>query len=478
MNSLRWRIATSYALLLSGVVALLGLVVGLAFQSILYDQARARIDRTQDDIARVAVVPDPFFVLGEANASSQSLASPNNLRHWEGPSTFVQIDDANGYPEGKTNNLGDARFQANPHLSQRHPREFNVVSMPIGAMLVEDRLIAFGAHDRAVVHVGEPLEPLYTTFSRTRKALAIIFVSAIACVVALSMALASRAIAPINELARAMRELGSDRLDRRLRWKHRGDELGKLAETLDDLIARLQESFARERQFISDASHELKTPLTIINANAQMLRRWGDADQRIRSESLDAIAEESGSLARLVNGMLTLAKAGSGESIAKRPVSIRATAAEVVQLSQPRAAEKNLRLTLHAAADSAAVMGDPNLLRQAIANLVDNAIKFTDKGGIDVTVQTSDHEVRIEVRDTGPGVQQHDLPLLFERFYRTDKSRDRAIPGTGLGLAIVRSIVRVHDGTVEVESLEHGVGFSIRLPRLDATEKASLHDEA
>ncbi len=123
-------------------------------------------------------------------------------------------------------------------------------------------------------------------------------------------------------------------------------------------------------------------------------------------------------------------------------------------------------------------MGDPNLLRQAIANLVDNAIKFTDKGGIDVTVQTSDREVRIEVRDTGPGVEQHDLPLLFERFYRTDKSRDRAIPGTGLGLAIVRSIVRVHNGTVEVESLEHGIGFSIRLPRHDAIQEASLHDEA
>ena len=477
MNSLRWRIATSYALLLVGVVALIGIVVGLSFQSILYDQAKARIDRTHDDIARVAIVPDPFFVLGESNGSSQSLASPNNLRHWEGPSSFVEIDNANGYLEGKTNNLGAARFPANPRLNNKHNREFKIVAMPMGAMLVEDRLVAFGPHDRAVVHVAEPLEPLYATFSRTRKTLGAIFVSAILCVIALSVLLASRATAPINQLARAMSELRSDRLDRRLQWKHRRDELGRLAETLDDLVARLQEAFARERQFISDASHELKTPLTIINANAQMLRRWGDADQGLRAESLDAIVAQSGSLASVVNGMLTLAKAGSGESIRKKPVSIDATAAQVVHLAQARAAEKNLQLNVHSAGHGAVVMGDANLLRQAIANLLDNAIKFTDRGEIDVTVRASDGEVCIEVRDTGPGLEQKELPLLFERFYRADKSRDRAIPGTGLGLAIVRSIARVHDGIVEVESFPTGALFRVRLPQPERFESTFLQDE-
>ncbi len=467
MHSLRWRIATSYALLLVGVVALLGIVVGVSFRSILYDQAKARIDRTQDDIARVAVVPDPFFVLGDSSVSSQSLGSPGNLRHWEGPSTFIQIDNSNGYLEGKSNNLGAARFPPNRHLSSKHDREFKTVSMPMGMMLVENRLIALSGRDVAIVHVGEPLASLYVTFARTRNALLVIFLIAIVCVVALSVLLAARAIAPIKELARAMRELGSDRLDRRLRWKHRHDELGALAETLDDLIARLQEAFARERQFISDASHELKTPLTVINANAQMLRRWGDADQRIRAESLDAIARESGSLASLLNGMLTLAKAGSGETIAKKPVAIDPTVMEVVEQAQARAAEKHLRLVMHASGDGAFVLGDAHLLHQAVQNLLDNAMKFTDLGEIEVTVQSSASEVCIEVRDTGPGIDEREVPLLFERFYRTDKSRDRAIPGTGLGLAIVRSIARVHDGTIAVESPKGGGAlFRIRLPRL------------
>ncbi|HEY9181284.1 MAG TPA: HAMP domain-containing sensor histidine kinase, partial [Candidatus Baltobacteraceae bacterium] len=256
---------------------------------------------------------------------------------------------------------------------------------------------------------------------------------------------------------------------RRLGWhqRRRNDEVGKLAASFDDLLQRLAEAFARERQFISDASHELKTPLTSINANAQMLARWGDRDEQVRTDSLRTIIAESASLAEMVNGMLTLAKADSGDAVPKEPLSVAAVAREAVSATAPRASERGLDLRMEADGESPIVSGDSALLRQLITNLIDNAIKFTEHGGVTVRVLANGDEAIVEVQDTGPGIDAQELPLIFDRFYRTDKSRTREVPGTGLGLAIVRSIARVHAGRVEAERPEGGgTLMRVHLPRL------------
>ncbi|HEY1428457.1 MAG TPA: HAMP domain-containing sensor histidine kinase, partial [Candidatus Tumulicola sp.] len=271
---------------------------------------------------------------------------------------------------------------------------------------------------------------------------------------------------PINELSDAMRQIGSDRLTLRSRSTRRRDEIGRLASSFDDLLQRLSEAFARERQFISDASHELKTPLTSINSNAQMLLRWGDQNPKVLHESLETIAGESATLADMVNGMLTLAKADRGDDIPKEPVSLAQVASEVVKHAQLRAEEKNLTLDFHYDG-MPTVLGDPGLLRQLVSNLVDNALKFTERGGVEVKVGGKGPEAFVEVSDSGPGVPEDELPLVFDRFYRADKARSRAVPGTGLGLAIVRSIARVHNGEVTVgRSARGGALFRVRLPAM------------
>ncbi|MDP9111378.1 MAG: HAMP domain-containing histidine kinase, partial [Candidatus Eremiobacteraeota bacterium] len=251
------------------------------------------------------------------------------------------------------------------------------------------------------------------------------------------------------------------------KWKHRHDEVGRLAETFDELLARLEEAFARERQFISDASHELKTPLTSINANAQMLVRWGDRDASVLRESLETIASESAALAAMIARMLTLAKADSGDSIPKEPLALNDIVSEAVHSAQQAAVEKGLSLAFEAAKPpSPVILGDAGLLRQLLRNLIENAVKFTPAGGIKVRVSTSDGSACIDVEDTGLGIDPVDLPYIFDRFYRADKSRSRDIGGTGLGLAIVRSIARIHDGSVEVESKNLGSTFRVRFPLL------------
>lgn len=466
MTSLRWRIAAWYALLLIAAILALGLIVTLRFEQILYGQAQAHLALTMQDIKRVALPPpNQFSILDTSGDALLTLESTDNLERWAAAGTYLEIEDTSGHDVAKSFNMGTTEFPASPKLTAAKPTAVQNADLHGTPFLIQNELMSSGRNS-LIVRVGEPLDQLYRAFNETRQAIIGILVAAILAVGGLSLVLASQATNPINQLALAMREIGSDRLNRRLRWKNRRDEIGKLAETFDDLLARLEESFARERQFISDASHELKTPLTSINANAQMLARWGDRDEKVRKESLETIATESASLAGMVAGMLTLAKADSGEAIPKEPVSLAAIGAEAVAGAQPRAHEKGLKLAFDAG-DRPQILGDPSLIRQLFSNLIDNAIKFTDTGGVTVRVRAEDRKAIVEVEDSGPGIDPADAAFVFDRFYRTDKSRNRAIPGTGLGLAIVRSIARVHDGSVEASrSRTGGALFRAWFPRI------------
>ncbi len=466
MHSLRWRIAAWYALLLVAAILALGLIVSLRFEQILYGQAQGHLALTMQDIKRVALPPpDQFSIQDTSGDSLLILENADNLERWSSAGTFVEIDDAAGNVLSKSFNLGTSLFPPSPKLTRAKPAALQNADLHGAPFLIQNELLVSG-RIALVARVGEPLDQLNRAFNETRRAMAGILVATVLAVIALSLVLAAQATNPINQLALAMREIGSDRLNRRLRWKNRSDEVGKLAATFDDLLARLEESFARERQFISDASHELKTPLTSINANAQMLARWGDRDESVRRESLDTIAKESASLAGMVAGMLTLARADSGEAIPKEPVPVSTLGAEAVAAARLRAEEKGLQLTFQAESQPL-VLGDASLIRQLFSNLIDNAIKFTEKGFVNVRVRSEGTHALIEVEDSGPGIDPRDLALVFDRFYRTDKSRSRVIPGTGLGLAIVRSIARVHDGSVEALNRPGGGAlFRASFPRI------------
>lgn len=466
MTSLRWRIAGWYALLLVVVTVALGVAITLRFEGILRAQAQEHVLSTLADI-RAAAAPSPnSFLFSEGADSLLMLENPDNLERWASTSTFIEVDDTRGYPLAKSFNMGALATFGNPNLTPAQPQSLREVSVQGRPFLVGAQVLVAG--NRAlIVQTGDPLDQVYRAFRQTEWSIAIILLIAVAAVTLVSFGLAAQITTPINQLAKAMREIGSEGLHRRLRWKGRRDEVGRLAENFDDLLARLEEAFARERQFISDASHELKTPLTSINANAQMLARWGDRDERIRQESLRTIIAESASLADMVNGMLTLAKADSGDAIPKEPLSLGGVAQEAVNATAQRAGDKGLELKLESDGESPIIEGDASLARQMITNLIDNAIKFTERGGVTVRVRSANGEALVEVQDTGPGIDAQELPLIFDRFYRTDKSRTRDVPGTGLGLAIVRSIARVHNGRVEAERPESGgTLMRVRLPRI------------
>ena len=466
IRSLRRRIATFYALLLLGVVAAVAIVLTFQLRAILLDEARAKTDRVGGDIAAI-VRGSALSAIGDALPIETELTATGSLDRWSGPTTFVEIDSAAGYPEGKSTNMGGAAFEepAPPAGAVRYRIEHRPV---LGDVLVREEFVRYPGVALFVL-TGESLAIYDETLGRVRLLLGVVLAFAAVAVAVGSYAIAASATLPIQRLSAAMNEIRSDRLSRRLHWPQRHDELGSLANSFDAMLDRLEDGFARERQFISDASHELKTPLTVINANAQMLERWGDRDPTVLRESLRAIREESGSLAAMVNGMLLLAKAENGDDIPREPVALDAAVGEAVRAAGTRASEKGLALVWEPAASGVLIRGDGNLLRQLFANLIDNAVKFTERGEVRVRSAVANGRATVDVLDTGAGIDDDALERVFDRFYRTDASRNRAVAGTGLGLAIVRSIARVHDGTVEAARRPGGgTIFRVELPAFTA----------
>jgi len=230
--------------------------------------------------------------------------------------------------------------------------------------------------------------------------------------------------------------------------------------------ARLAESTRRD--FVSNASHELRTPVSAIAGAAETLLS-GAMDEPAQARTfVEMIARNAERLARLTNDLLDLSRIESRQwPVRLEPVSVEATARRAVEVCAEPARRKHIELRVEVPGD-AAVLADARALEQVLVNLLDNAVKYTPEGGrATVSAAISGDRVEVEVQDTGPGIERHHLPRLFERFYRVDQGRSRGSGGTGLGLAIVKHLVQMQAGEIGVETGEGGTRFHVRLPRAD-----------
>jgi len=257
----------------------------------------------------------------------------------------------------------------------------------------------------------------------------------------------------------------ADDLSRRIPYSGPGnDEIGDLVGSFNQTLERLEVLFTSQQRLLADVSHELRTPLTVIKGNVDLMRRMKVLD----SESLTSIDQEAGRLTRLVGGLLLLAQAESGKlALAMKPVELDLLLTEVFQEMSILAGSR-VRVRLNDI-DQALVSGDRDRLKQVFINLVANAIQYTPQGGeVFLSLEKIGEQARVICRDTGPGIPSEDLPHIFERFYRAEKSRTRGkSTGFGLGLSIANWIVERHGGKIEVDSQEgKGTTFAIWLPLL------------
>ncbi|MDO8916144.1 MAG: ATP-binding protein [Coriobacteriia bacterium] len=244
------------------------------------------------------------------------------------------------------------------------------------------------------------------------------------------------------------------------------EAFNRLADDIENSSIELHEEERRKSRFVSDVSHELRTPLTAIRGAAETLMA-DDVSIDDRARFLSTIVSESDRLARLASDLLTLQRieGATGELPLSR-VDLRQVAAIAVEALEPVASERGVTVEVHG--EAPAVLGDRDRIQQVVANLVDNATRFTPKGGlVTVTLSRDDDHAVIEIADTGAGIPEGDLPRLFDRFYRSELSRARTSGGAGLGLAIVRAIVTGHGGTIEAANrVSGGAVLTVRLPAL------------
>ncbi len=283
--------------------------------------------------------------------------------------------------------------------------------------------------------------------------------------------LAGRTLKPVERMADIARGIGESDLSRRIDVVS-DDELGRLATTLNGMIARLEEAFVKQRQFVADASHELRTPLAVLQAESSLaLEKTRDPEDYRRS--LELVSQEVDYMSEIVGKLLVLARSDAGsEPINVQDVDLGALLADLGQDLEGLAQEKGLRLGL-GPLDRVAVRGDRVKLRQLFMNVLDNAIRYTPSGGaITGSVERLDDRAVVVIGDTGVGIPEEHLPFIFDRFYRVDQVRTDGEGGTGLGLAIATAIAKMHGGSIEVESrVGEGTTFRVQLPLAGPPQK-------
>lgn len=316
-----------------------------------------------------------------------------------------------------------------------------------------------------VVQVGTSMKPVEHTLKRLMTVLLISIPVALLVSLAGGWFLAGRVLRPVSLMTDAAKKIAAGDLSQRLADEASEDEIGQLADTFNNMIARLDASFRQIRQFSSDASHELRTPLTVMKGETELvLRRQRDCEDY--KSVLESNLEEIDRMTRIVDELLFLSRADLGEvKMATDPVTLTDLLEDIQQQASVLGQEQHIQVRL-GTLQAATVLGDDLRLRELFLNLVDNAVKYSKPGGtVTITLHTEPGLARVAIQDEGIGIRPEALRQIFNRFYRTDEARAHTKAGTGLGLAICAWIAEVHHGRIEVQSrLGEGSTFTVTLP--------------
>jgi heavy metal sensor kinase len=450
--SLRARLTLLYTSLIGGILLLFGVLIYVLVGAFLFDQ----VDRTLKQTVNNILANSRVSSVGELNVvtlPSLELTSNVYVQYWDRDAHLQMASPG-------IRNVNQA-LDAASQLSTR-PVFRNVVLQGVHLRVLTVPLTAAG-RPVGVIQVATNLTLVDSMRSTLLTVLIGLAVASMALAAAASWLSIGQALAPLDTVTETAEQITrADDLSRRIPYSGPDrDEIGTLIRTFNHTFERLENLFTSQQRFLADVSHELRTPLTVIKGNADLIRKLGPDD-----ESLDSIKDEADRLTRMVGDLLLLAQAESGKlPLNLRPVMLDELLTDTFQEMRILAGERvQLKLT---EIDQITVSGDRDRLKQVLINLVSNAIHYTPAGGKVYLGLSKTHEMsRIIVRDTGPGIPARDLPHIFDRFYRGEKSRTRSkTGGFGLGLSIAYFIVDAHGGRIEVDSQE-GIGttFAMYLP--------------
>ncbi len=483
MSSIRTRITTSFAAALVGTMVAFAIALWLARRASSYDDLQ-RYVQSEANLA-LTIIRQAELAGQPATVTRDSLVGPTitpNLRTLlEGIPDYLLVLDTSGrslYISFAARQLGSdtlALFQT-AALSAPTTGVGNIVQVGSRRLLMVARAPDATGSAVARVVVGASMRASELALRELVGTMLAIAPLLIIAAMVLAYVIAGRALRPVDRIIGEVRAITDGRsLHRRLPVDEEGDEIARLALTLNEMLGRLETSFAALRRFTADASHELKTPLAVLRADVE--RAMNESTARAeRWIALEEALHETTRMADLVDSLLTLARADEGRfDLHLERVELEPLVHDVFETTSILGEAAGLKVTLPAV-EPCAVLGDYTRLRQLFLNLATNAIKYTPRGGsVEVMLVRSDRTVAFTVRDTGVGISAADLPHIFDRFFRSDRARTRVVAskdaawaergGSGLGLAISQWIAEAHGGSIAVRSrLGRGSTFTVTLP--------------
>jgi heavy metal sensor kinase len=461
------RLTWAYASLTAAVLLLLGGLTYAGLSSVLEQQ--------MDNSLLATARSEAAYATDHAGAGVHLHDSPN-LSHPSGFHHHVQITDPDGRVIAATHDLAGQGLPLDPAalaVNQAGKPAFRSRQM----MGLPHRILYY-----PIQHGGRQYS-LQVAVSReyldlVEQQLLGIFTAlslfGLLVAIGLGYSLARRAIAPVRQMTETAEAISESTLSARMPPAPVADELGRLTQVLNRMLDRLERAFDSQRRFVSDAAHELRSPLAILKGNAEFaLRRDRTAEEhRDLWQSSD---EEIDRLTKLTNDLLQIAQSdAAGPPPPRHPIPIDPLVADAVERHRATANQAGIRLTTDLQAGATLIGADEAQLVQVVDNLVSNALRYTPAGkGVQVRTRMDDGRLTLAVADEGIGIAPADQPKVFDRFYRTDEARARATGGAGLGLSICRVLVEQHGGTIGVTSTPgEGSVFSVTLPAVVGTDHA------
>lgn len=458
IRSIRARLTLWYMSLLTLTFLILG---GAAYGLLSYSLVH-EVDNALSGVANVLAQQ----VRGGANAPmppdlDEIFRRFFGFSPWE---PFFQMLNPPNFQRPGKNSVQSNRFPLSRQAARNAARGLSTFETMKGAGKYPTRVLTMpvmdgGRLDR-LVRVGMSLRSVFATRTRFLLVMAALFPLGLLLAGLGGWLLACSGLRPVDRMTEAAQRISAERLAERLEETGAGDELDRLARTMNQMLSRLDAAFSQVRQFSANASHELQTPITILKGELEVALRSSRTPEEYRA-TLKSALEEIDRIANLVEGLLILARTEAGVfKIDRQPVSLAQVAEEVYWRLKVLADERGVNLSLEAD-DTITIPGDRERLMRLVMNLVDNGIKYTGSGGrVSIFLQRDDPWICLEVSDTGTGISEEDQERIFQPFYRS--SEILAERGSGLGLCIAQSIAHAHGGRIEVHSTP-GTGSSFRV---------------
>jgi signal transduction histidine kinase len=375
------------------------------------------------------------------------------LNEFVSPGTYVQVIDSDGYVLAKSSSLGGQELPVSPSLIERGFADGVATETVLAGDDAKLRIMVSPLpieDETLLLEVAQPSGYIDTTMNQARWIIIFSVLVALVLSILLGRLIFRGALSPVSQLTQTARSIenGQD-LTRRVGYRGPMDEIGQLASTFDHMIERLDRVFKSQEHFVADASHELRSPLTVIRGNLDLIKRGrGETERR---ESLRAIELEIARMTKVVEDLLSLAETDSVRLWDQQAVSLKEVLDD--ELKRAQAVSGGREIVIRQAEDFT-VKGDKHRLRQLLGNLIDNAIRHTPEDGtIGLSLYRDGEWACLGVEDSGVGIPDEELPHIFNRFYRVDKARSRERGGSGLGLALVKQIAEQQGGKVTVKSV-------------------------